>query len=420
MLNLPDHHPDAHTDDDRSTAHTMIVELAQALGANGTPAHRLEEAMSELADRLDFEAAFFATPTAVFSTIADRTRPDTPPATVLTRTRTSDLNAQRTLELDDLLRDVHDGTTNSHDALTRVRDIVAHKNRYGLATMLLCVATASACGARFFGGGPREIIATFTLGLLVGALASVSRQKRRLVPLVEFLAGGLAALGAAGANAIAGPIAIEIVTLASIIALIPGLALTIAMNELATRNLVAGGARLVGAITGLVTIGFGVALGTAIATSLGLTNTTPPPPTTLPPWTEWLAVAIAVHALAVLFCVPPRYLAVTGLIGIIGYAGARLGAEALGGPLGASAGALALGAAANTFNRITRRPIALVLMPGILVLVPGAIGYRSVTSFIAADAMSGIEGAFTALLVAVSLVVGLLAANLLIPPRSAL
>ena len=55
--------------------------------------------------------------------------------------------------------------------------------------------------------------------------------------------------------------------------------------------------------------------------------------------------------------------------------------------------------------------------PGILILVPGSLGYRSLTAFVNQDALEGLELAFATFLVAMSLVGGLLAANALIPPR---
>ena len=53
-------------------------------------------------------------------------------------------------------------------------------------------------------------------------------------------------------------------------------------------------------------------------------------------------------------------------------------------------------------------------------LVPGSIGYRSLASFLADDVLSGVETAFRMALVAISLVGGLLLANVLFTPRRSL
>jgi uncharacterized membrane protein YjjB (DUF3815 family) len=60
------------------------------------------------------------------------------------------------------------------------------------------------------------------------------------------------------------------------------------------------------------------------------------------------------------------------------------------------------------------------MTPGILLLVPGSLGFRSLTSFLDDQALLGTEWAFQTGLVAVALVGGLLAANVVLPPRRVL
>ena len=80
-------------------------------------------------------------------------------------------------------------------------------------------------------------------------------------------------------------------------------------------------------------------------------------------------------------------------------------------------GALAVGCASNSYARWIDRPASVPLIPGILLLVPGSVGYRSLTAFLENQAVQGIELAFTTTLVAASLVGGLLVANVVVPPK---
>jgi uncharacterized membrane protein YjjB (DUF3815 family) len=57
-------------------------------------------------------------------------------------------------------------------------------------------------------------------------------------------------------------------------------------------------------------------------------------------------------------------------------------------------------------------------VPGILLLVPGSIGYRSLNALMEREVVSGIETAFSMLVIAVSLVAGLLMSNAVTPRRS--
>lgn len=400
---------------DRDEARAFLVDMARALAANGTPAHRLEEAMTAVADRLGFEAEFFATPTSVFASIAE---PGKLPVTTMTRTQPSDINAERLVKLDELLEDVLAGEVTPAEGRERGRAIQASPDRYGTWATAAGIGVASGCAGRFFGGGLEEMLASLLVGLIVGMLAIVSVSRRELARLVEFVCGLVAALGAASLASYVAPMNVKVVTLAGVIALVPGLSLTVAINELATRNLVAGGARLIGAVMILVSIGFGVAIGVRVASMVGLDASAEA--ALLPGWTEYAALVVAPVALAVLFRVPPRFFGVVTVIGVCAYLASRAGSAVLGPELGVSIGAVAVGVLSNLYGRIANRPVALVMMPGIILLVPGAIGFRSVSSFLEADALGGVQAGFTALLVGVSLVAGLLIANVAVPARRSL
>jgi uncharacterized membrane protein YjjB (DUF3815 family) len=105
---------------------------------------------------------------------------------------------------------------------------------------------------------------------------------------------------------------------------------------------------------------------------------------------------------------------------LLAFWGSRAGVGLLGAGLGAGVGAFLVGLAGNLYARWRRRPAVVVIVPSIIVLVPGSIGYRSFGFMLEKDVLSGIDSLFTALLVAVSLVAGLLLANVFVPPRNAL
>ncbi|MBL8947073.1 MAG: threonine/serine exporter family protein, partial [Myxococcales bacterium] len=76
-------------------------------------------------------------------------------------------------------------------------------------------------------------------------------------------------------------------------------------------------------------------------------------------------------------------------------------------------------AASNAYAWLRRRPGSTVLVPGILMLVPGSMGYRGLSEMMAREVLPGIATAVEMVLVAVSLVAGLLAANVVSPPAGA-
>lgn len=104
----------------------------------------------------------------------------------------------------------------------------------------------------------------------------------------------------------------------------------------------------------------------------------------------------------------------------LSYGAATVGARALGPELGAFVAATAVGVASNAFARGLRRPATVLRLPGLLLLVPGSLGFRSLSSLLVADTVAGTDGLFRVALVTVALPTGLFTADLLLPPRRSL
>ena len=105
---------------------------------------------------------------------------------------------------------------------------------------------------------------------------------------------------------------------------------------------------------------------------------------------------------------------------IVALYSARLGALALGDQIGIAFAAVCVGTLSNLFARLADRPAAIVTLPGLLILVPGSVGFRSLAAFLDNDTLGGIQTAISVFIIAVSIVVGLLLANIIVQPRKAL
>ncbi|MGI5865511.1 MAG: threonine/serine exporter family protein, partial [Myxococcales bacterium] len=168
------------------------------------------------------------------------------------------------------------------------------------AVTVLCYCLAAATGAHLLGGAPKEMAVSGAIGLVLGALAVLSGRYanvgRVLEPVAAFVASALSVIG----TRLVGHYSPELTTLASLVFLLPGLTLTLAMTELATRNLVSGTSRLTWAAVVFLLLAFGVALGHRIDLIL------PPAPAAvalpcLPDWTLVPTLVVITLALAVLF-----------------------------------------------------------------------------------------------------------------------
>ena len=78
---------------------------------------------------------------------------------------------------------------------------------------------------------------------------------------------------------------------------------------------------------------------------------------------------------------------------------------------------MAVGVGSNLYALWRDRPAQVPLTPGVLILVPGSVGFRSLASLLDRQVISGIDMAFTMVLVATALVAGILVANEIVPRR---
>ncbi|MBM4063147.1 MAG: threonine/serine exporter family protein, partial [Planctomycetes bacterium] len=177
----------------------------------------------------------------------------------------------------------------------------------------------------------------------------------------------------------------------------------------------AGSARFMGTLAVLLTMAIGVGLGDRAAELLvGKVAYSPP----LHLGWGWHAPGLCATWLA--YCVllrASRRQAPWILLAVaIGYGGARLGRLSFGPELGAFVGALLVTVAGNLFARWRRRPAAVVRTPGLLLLVPGSLGFQSLATAAAGDFAASAPFLFQMLLVGGSIVAGLLIAGVLLPP----
>ena len=207
-------------------------------------------------------------------------------------------------------------------------------------------------------------------------------------------------------------------TLAGMISLLPGLTITVAMTELASRHLSSGSARLSAAFIVFTSMAFGVALGTAVVSALH--HGTPVPvyaAGTLAGWTRLRGAGCSRRSASRCCCARGRATSRwSSARAWSATARFQFGAAHLGQTLGASIGALTIGVVSNAFERFGFGPASVPLVPGVLLLVPGSIGYRSLTLLLNQNFETGLSAGVSAVLIAFALAGGLIVANVLVPP----
>lgn len=399
-------------DPDPQAAIGFVLRIGQALHTTGYAAHRIEAVMERVAIQLGLQGQFFATPTSIFAAFGPLERQ----RTHLMRVGAAEDDLGRLADLDAVVGRVMRGDVSPADGSIQIDQIMTAPPRYPGLMAVLAYGVLSASGARFLGGGGLEIVVAGGIGLMVGLLdrlaAKVAPLARVFVPLAAFLA----ALTAGLLSEWLPGLTVFLVTLAGLVVLLPGWTLTLAMTELATRHLLAGMARLSGAFMLLISIVVGMALGLKAASAMvGKIAVGAPVP--LPDWTLYGALLALPLGAAVLLRVKPRDIPWVLASGGVAFLGGQLGARLLGPELGAFFAALLVGLGSNIYAWLSDRPTSVTLVPGVLLLVPGSIGFRGIASMVDRKTLTGVETAFTALLIAAALSAGILTATVLGPQR---
>lgn len=393
----------------------FLLRFGAALHRYGAPAHRLEDLLGAVLARRGASARFFSSPTALFASFG------TPESlkTGLVRVEPGEMDLSRLSEIDALAHRIIEDGLPLADANAELVRIVSRPHKRGMLANVAAFGLAAGCAARLFGGGLAESAVAGGIGLLVGVVVSLFGASPATARVTDPVAAFLCSLLALVASRLVAPIRVEVATVAGLIVLLPGLSLTIALNELSSRHLIAGTSRLFGAGIVFLQLAFGVAMGARLGSFAPLL-TEPAARPDPPGWTIVPALAGTAVALHMLFRGRLRDTGFVLVSGAAAYLGARVGTDWLGAELGAFVGALLLGTFANLVARLQDRPAVVTIVPGLMLLVPGSLGLRSLESLLANDVVTGVATAFSMVLVAVAIVAGLLLSNVAVPPRRSL
>jgi uncharacterized membrane protein YjjP (DUF1212 family) len=390
----------------------FVLRLARALHAYGIPANRLEEVLAQAAKKLGLEGQFFSTPTSIFAAFGrqDEQR------THLIRVNPGEVDLGKLADLDAVAVRVLRDRLAPAEGSRQIDEIIAARPRYGGALTTLAFGLASAASSRFLGGGLKEILFSAVLGWLIGLLLWLAGEYQAMGRLFEPLAAFAVTVLAAAFSLAFGAYAVSNATLAGLIVLMPGLTLTVAMTELSTQHLASGTARLSAAFVTFLGMGFGVAVGNTLTNKLlGVPQIARA--TGLPAWTEWIALLTMSLALTVLLRAKVNDGVWIVLAGALAFGGSRLGAAWFGPDLGVFVGALTVGVASRFYALWLDRPATITQVPGILLLVPGSVGFRGLAALLDKQVISGVDTTFKMILTAVALVAGTLIANIVAPLR---
>jgi uncharacterized membrane protein YjjP (DUF1212 family) len=395
----------------------FVVELATRLHGYGTTAERLEGAVRVVARRLGLRCSAWSNPTGIILSFSDAAIDsallDT---TQVIRLEPGSTDLRKLAAADAIAEDVMTGRSDIASGLQALRALDRPPGWRARALEVVSYGLSAASVTGLLRRGWGDIVVASVIGVLIGALHMVGLRRPRVQVAEEAIAALIATFLTAFVATFWLPLTTKSVVIASIIVLMPGMMLTNAVAELSSQHLVSGTARFGGALAVLIKLTFGTLAAMQFVRLLGwhpheaINDQSPE-------WVEWVALLIGSYAFAVLFRADRRDYPLVMASAMFGYGVTRWAGAELGNDAGVFFGSMAVIATSNVYARWSNRPGALVRVPGIILLVPGSVSFRSLTFVLERDVILGLNTAVAVLSVLVALVAGVLFGNLLIPAR---
>ena len=395
----------------------FIRKFGRALHSVGSPAHSLEGTIQELCQLLNIKGTVVSLPTAIFSSFSN----EEDEITKIDRVEPTGVNLGRLSKVDTVARGVILGKLTYEEGSDMLDAILTAPDPYGRRIRVLCFILSAAGFMVLFGGSWGDFAASVIIGSIIGLLSLL--QPTQSIGLIAQMFEAFMAIIAAFMTYLLAKIFpglnIGAVVLSSLIIFLPGLFITLAIAEIATQNLTSGTSRLMGGIMILLKLTFGVFIGAKIASYVYL------PAYELsferiPQWVIIFTLPITALMSTVIFKAERTDWKWVTLAGVFGYTSSKIATHYFGPEMGILLGGFCVGAASNIFARLKDRPSSIFQFPGIILLVPGSMGYRSLNFLFEKDVVGGLGTAFGMITIAMALVVGIFFGNILVKPRRSL
>ena len=388
----------------------LLIGFARAGHAAGYPTADLEEKVLALADAFGLDGTEVSvTPTLVEVWLGRLPRQ----RSYSLRVRPAPVDLDAMGRLDGLVQDAVDGRLGVAEALAGLRDIQSKPLHRPSPILLGAYALAGVALTPLLGGGLREAAAAAVVGLVVGAIALSTERTARAEPMIAPIAAVAASFCAALLVQLGFDATPDVVTLAALVTLLPGMTLTIGMQELSTQHLQSGVANTASALVQLLGLAFGVAVGASIAANwFGPAAAAVPIPASIE--IRLAGAVLAALAFTVTLRARTRDAVIMIAAACLAVGANEVGRHIFGNEAAAFVAAVVVGVAGGLVGALLRRSALVFIVPGVLMLVPGSAGFSSVIQLLTNQTVSGITAGFDTFVTAMSIAYGLMVATVIL------
>lgn len=388
---------------------SFLLICAKALHESGLPAHRLERMLEIASLKMGLKADFFISPGSVFASFNVGSQI----VTHLKKVGEASLHLEKIDRIESLLSDVSNSKISIESGIQQLENIQTSATNYNgwITTLFFGISTGSA--ACVFGGGILEIVCSFIIGIGINGLFSFVRVFPRIEKLIVFIAAFYAFVIASVFNSLFIGFNKEVATICGLILLIPGFSFTVAITEMVNNHLISGLSKFTHSFVIFVMLALGIGVADKVMHVM-LITTPKISAFILPSW----SIAIALIGVPVGFIVLLKakrsdalWISFACWLSYIMFSFTSSFVDA---PIAVFLSSVLLGFASNLFAKIKKRNSAIMLVPGMILLVPGSLGFFSISNLLQSNIVEGIEIALKMLTNSMALVMGIIVSDVLL------
>ena len=384
----------------------FIVKVGLAAHRYGSTAGRLESFLVGLSKKFGYEGVFKSTPSDIV--FAVRESPDSPQRVEFIATPPPGVDLDKLARLGDLLQDMQAGTLSLADSVAGLDAIDKVPPPWGKFASMLGYAFAGMGLAPLLGGGWADTIFSTLFSILVYGLVLLSTRLGAFasdwLPFsTAFVVGVLATV----VKFWVPELNLVLVILSAVAIILPGYTISLGAGELLAQHIASGAANLMNGLICLFKQVAGGWLG-VVAAGFVIPLAAMGPANPVEQVWMWLLVPTIIVGLCLAFQTSHRDLPWAALVCGIAYLGIMAGSALLDSNLGNLVGTIIAVVVANLWGRKTGRPSSIVLIPAIVLLVSGSIGFRGLFSMAGGELMLGTQQFVQMFVVAVTILVGIM------------
>ena len=396
----------------------FIIKVGVAAHRYGSTATRLESFLVGLSKSFGYQGVFRSTPSEIV--FALREGPESPQRVEVIATPAPDVNLDKLARLGDLLNECNGGTMSLTEASTRIDMIEQVPPPWGRFASMLGYALTGLGLAPLLGGGWFDTLFATLFSMLVYGVVLLSGRigafATMWLPLSSaFVVGVLATV----VKLWVPELNLVLVILSAVAIILPGYTISLGAGELVTQHIVSGAANLMSGLVCLVKQiaggWLGIVTASVVVSGTAVGATTPVDQV----WVQLLFPLLLV-GLSLAFQTSRRDLPWAVLVSGVAYLGIMAGSSMLDVNLGNLVGTIIAVVIANLWSRQTGRPTSIVLIPAIVMLVSGTIGFRGLASMAGGDLLVGAQQFLQMFVVAMTIVAGIVVGHTIIRPESGL